>query len=162
MEHDELFGQRKDVWNVVYKFIAVALLLLNVINFLISTNKHNDFIKLKEHFSEKIVEEDVCHYGFKSVVSKMPSDSMVERRYSDALKIENYSMIDFDIEEYKIVSSTTKESGKCKLIIRKSNSEGHGLRAFIVSLVKNKDFEFNFKVNGISEIVLDDSDLKWR
>lgn len=111
---------------------------------------------------QEFLSKDVCFAGFDSIVSRAGAGVFVEKEYLSAIEDENYSMIDFDLskENYRQIEMINKNV--CKIIIKDQSTSGHGLRAFKISLVHSKNFDFNHKVSNIAEVILDESDLRWR
>jgi hypothetical protein len=107
-----------------------------------------------------LLKEDICFNGFNSIVRKGAISSLVIDSYIKALKKLNYQMIDFDIskDSYRLIKLLNNE--QCKIILRDLNTQGHGLRSFVVKLRKNDDFEFEYKVSGIFEVLLEENDLQ--
>jgi len=144
------------IWASIVITVLIALLIM------LEGKRTYAIYKSAPFLDHEFLERDICSAGFNSIVKKGAVKSLVAEWYVIALKKENYGMIDFKVTKDSYRSIKMIDNRTCKIILKDGNTDGHGLRSFNVKLDQSKDYIFNYKVSLVSEVLLDDEDLKWR
>lgn len=159
MGYETFDNEHKKQKNLVLIFSGLIILILCILLLLIEGKRSYSVYKTAPYLDLKFLEKDICYSGFNSIAKKGANPEIVEESYINLLKEINYSAIDFNIKKTDYMSVRQISSMACKIIIKDKNTEGHGLRSFKVTLNKNDDYIFDYKVASIGELLLDESDL---
>lgn len=137
--------------------IICCLILAGTLSFLVFTQKDSLFLGVPITY-ERDLFEDVCFNGFHSIVNKNVQKVFVLSQMADSLIESNYKDVDFDpsSQDYRLIRKVN--GNNCRIVIKSKNDRGINLRSFLVSLQKNNEYPFEYKVSDVSETFLEESD----
>ena len=143
----------------VLTFGTLSLILAISLLVVLSTRKYAIY-QSSPSLTDSLSVESVCFNGFHGITKRAAISDFVTDRYKSFLESINYAPVDLkpDRSDYRLVRKHGKD--KCKIVIATSTKNERNLRAFMISLEKDHDFIFDFKVSEVSEILLTDSDIK--
>jgi hypothetical protein len=140
----------------------VITVLMAIVIFILVSNKQVFVWKNEKALGGTILKTDVCKKGFIGIANKNANEYLVSKSFYGNLEGSNYKHVDFENASSSdfLKKIRMSDEHKCKVIINDSVDGREILRAFSVEIVSNDNFVFDYKINGIEENVLKDSDRR--
>lgn len=136
--------------NLYLKITGLMMIIMLVwILFLVLSYKKVYFTKNSEAFRSEVEIEEVCYWGFKSIVKQSYPESLF-----DAVLIKSLKTFSEGIKGEKVYFPKMLDKTTCRIIIK----DTIGLRAFNAKMVTNNDWIFTHKIFDIDEIEVGDKE----
>jgi len=95
--------------------------------------------------NNKLVIENVCLLGTRSILREKTSGLLFTNDLKNIINRDGGFLID----EPKVISVKKVKEDTCRVIIK--DAEKMRLKSYVFTLVKNADYEFDYKINQIDE-----------
>lgn len=133
------------------KTLVIVVVVFTLIALVVLASKNKIFVQAGSFVSTRPLLTYVCKEAFLSVASNKPVGAFLTSEIQNALKKN-----DFKVEVDEILLNQEVDEGKCRIIIK----GGGRVRSFLITLIKNSNFDFYYKLSEINEIEVSHDELK--
>jgi hypothetical protein len=150
MNYDEFKADFLRQNKILMTTLISVTTILSVIAIFMYLDKKYFLYQGKEIFEERLLNEEVCRQGFKSIAEAKPNPHLVHKGIIEIVEKEAF---DLPIEKFLMVKSMAQ--GTCKIVVK---SEGK-LLAFNTKLDENLKNPFYYKIIQIDEVAANEVEL---